>query len=54
MIAIGVWGMRMLTCCYLLCGVRNMSTAIIQSLGHSVPSTAVDLSRNYAVLIPFA
>ncbi len=54
MIAIGVWGMRMLTCCYLLCGVRNMSTAIIQSLGHSVPSMAVDLSRNYAVLIPFA
>lgn len=54
MIAIGVWGMRMLTCCYLLCGVRNMSTAIIQALGHSVPSMAVDLSRNYAVLIPFA
>lgn len=54
MIAIGVWGMRMLSCCYLLCGVRNMSTAIIQSLGHSVPSMAVDLSRNYAVLIPFA
>ncbi|WP_158591055.1 polysaccharide biosynthesis C-terminal domain-containing protein [Acutalibacter sp. 1XD8-33] len=54
MIAIGVWRMRMLSCCYLLCGVRNMSTAIIQSLGHSVPSMAVDLSRNYAVLIPFA
>lgn len=31
-----------------------MSTAIVQSLGHSVPSMAVDLSRNYAVLIPFA
>ena len=54
MIAIGVRGMRMLTCCYLLCGVRNMSTVIIQSLEPSVPSMAVDLSRNYAVLIPFA
>lgn len=44
----------MLSCCYLLVGIRNMSTAIIQSLGHSVPSMAVDLSRNYAILIPFA
>lgn len=54
MVAIGVWGMRALTCCYLLVAVRNMSTVIIQSLGHSFTSMAVDLSRNYAVLIPMA
>lgn len=54
MVAIGVWGMRALSCCYLLVAVRNMSTAIIQSLGHSFTSMAVDLSRNYAVLIPMA
>lgn len=54
MIAIGVWGMRALSCCYLLVAVRNMSTVIIQSLGHSFTSMAVDLSRNYAVLIPMA
>lgn len=54
MVAIGIWGMRALSCCYLLVAVRNMSTAIIQSLGHSFTSMAVDLSRNYAVLIPMA
>lgn len=54
MVAIGIWGMRALSCCYLLVAVRNMSTVIIQSLGHSFTSMAVDLSRNYAVLIPMA
>lgn len=54
MVDIGIWGMRALSCCYLLVAVRNMSTVIIQSLGHSFTSMAVDLSRNYAVLIPMA
>lgn len=54
MVAIGIWGMRALSSCYLLVAVRNMSTVIIQSLGHSFTSMAVDLSRNYAVLIPMA
>lgn len=54
MIEIGVWGMQMLCCCYILCAVRNMSGCILQALGHSVASTATDLTRNYAILIPFA
>lgn len=54
MIAIGVWGMRMLCCCYILCAVRNMSSCILQALGHSVTAMMTDLSRNYAVLIPAA
>lgn len=54
MIGIGVWGMRMLTCCYVLCAVRNMSNCILQALGHSVAAMACDLSRNYLVLIPAA
>lgn len=54
MIAIGIWGMRSLTCCYILVAVRNMSAVIIQSLGHSFTSMAMDMSRNYAVLIPLA
>jgi len=54
MIGIGVWGMKMLTCCYVLCAVRNMSNCILQVLGHSVAAMACDLSRNYLVLIPAA
>lgn len=54
MIGIGVWGMKMLTCCYVLCAVRNMSNCILQALGHSVAAMACDLSRNYLVLIPAA
>ncbi|MDO4650372.1 MAG: MATE family efflux transporter [Eubacteriales bacterium] len=54
MINIGIWGMRMLTCCYVLVAVRNMSNCILQALGHSVTAMAIDLSRNYVVLIPTA
>lgn len=54
MIGIGVWGMRMLCCCYVLCSVRNMSSSILQALEHSVTSMFIDLSRNYLVLIPAA
>lgn len=54
MIEIGVWGMQMLCCCYVFCAVRNMSGCILQALGYSVASTATDLTRNYAILIPFA
>lgn len=54
MIAIGVWGMRMLCCCYVVSSVRNMSNCILQALGCSVTSMLIDLSRNYAVLIPAA
>ena len=54
MIEIGIWGMRMLTCCYVLCAVRNMSNCILQALGHSVTAMACDLSRNYLILIPAA
>ncbi len=54
MIQIGIWGMRMLTCCYVLCAVRNMSNCILQALGHSVTAMACDLSRNYLILIPAA
>ena len=54
MIGIGIWGMRMLTCCYVLCAVRNMSNCILQALGHSVTAMACDLSRNYLILIPAA
>lgn len=54
MIGIGIWGMRMLTCCYVLCAVRNMSNCILQALGHSVTAMTIDLSRNYAILIPAA
>jgi len=38
MIEIGVWGMQMLCCCYVLCAVWNMSGCILQALGHSVVS----------------
>ena len=54
MVAIGIWGMRMLCCCYIICSVRNMSNCILQALGRSVTSMFIDLSRNYAVLIPAA
>lgn len=54
MIEIGIWGMRMLTCCYVLCAVRNMSNCILQALGHSITAMLIDLSRNYVVLIPAA
>ncbi|MDO4287599.1 MAG: MATE family efflux transporter [Eubacterium sp.] len=54
MIEIGIWGMRMLTCCYVLCAVRNMSNCILQALGHSITAMLIDLSRNYVVLIPVA
>ena len=54
MIAIGVVGMRMLCVLYTVTAVRNMSTCVVQALGHSIPSMLVDLSRNYLVLIPAA
>jgi len=31
-----------------------MSGCVLQAMGHSVASTATDLTRNYAILIPFA
>ena len=54
MIEIGVVGMRMLTMLYTVTAIRNMSTCIVQALGHSISSMLVDLSRNYLVLIPAA
>lgn len=54
MIEIGVWGMRMLCCCYVFCAVRSMSGCILQAMGHSIANTAINLSRDYAILIPFA
>lgn len=54
MIQIGVTGMRMLCMLYVVSAVRNMSTCMVQALGHSVPSMLVDLSRNYLILIPAA
>ena len=54
MIGIGIWGMRMLCCCYILCAVRNMSNCIVQALEHSVTAMCIDLSRNYLVIIPAA
>lgn len=54
MIEIGVVGMRMLCALYMVTAIRNMSTCVVQALGHSIPSMLVDLSRNYLVLIPAA
>lgn len=54
MIQIGVIGMRMLCMLYMVSAVRNMSTCVVQALGHSIPSMLVDLSRNYLILIPAA
>lgn len=54
MIEIGVVGMRMLCILYMVTAIRNMSTCVVQALGHSIPSMLVDLSRNYLVLIPAA
>ena len=54
MVAIGVVGMRMLCMLYTAAAVRNMSTCVVQALGHSIPSMLVDLSRNYLILIPAA
>ena len=54
MIEIGVVGMRMLCILYMVTAIRNMSTCVVQALGHSILSMLVDLSRNYLVLIPAA
>ena len=54
MIEIGVVGMRMLCILYMVTAIRNMSTCVVQAIGHSIPSMLVDLSRNYLVLIPAA
>lgn len=54
MIEVGVWGMRMLCCCYTLVAVKIMSATIVQALGHGFPSMAVDLTRNYLLLVPLA
>lgn len=54
MIEIGILGMRMLCCCYILCAVRNMSNCIVLALEHSATAMFIDVSRNYLVLIPAA
>jgi len=54
MMEIGIWGERMLTCCFVFWAVRVMSNSVLQALGRSVPAMLCDLSRNYLVLIPAA
>ena len=54
MMGIGIAAMRTLSVLFPAVALKNMSTCIIQALGHSVQSMAVDLTRNYLLLIPLA
>lgn len=54
MVSIGIIGMRTLCALYVFSAVRNLSTCVVQALGHSIPSMIVDISRNYIILIPAA
>lgn len=51
---IGVYAMRIMAAGYMMLAVRNVSTAVVQALGHSIQSIAVDLCRNYVLLLPLA
>ncbi|MDO5294503.1 MAG: MATE family efflux transporter [bacterium] len=54
MMSIGIWGMRAMSCMFILVGLKNTSTCIIQALGHSFHSMAIDVSRNYVIMLPMA
>jgi len=51
---IGVYALRIMALGYMMLAVRNISTAFVQALGHSIQSIAVDLCRNYLLLLPLA
>lgn len=51
---IGVYALRIMAIGYMILAVRNVSTAFVQALGHSIQSIAVDLCRNYLLLLPLA
>ncbi|MDO4557092.1 MAG: hypothetical protein Q4B70_18435, partial [Lachnospiraceae bacterium] len=44
----------LMSCGYMMIAVRNVSTSIIQALGHSIQSVIVDLCRSYIILLPVA
>ena len=52
--AIGVYALRIMACGYTMLAVRNVSTAIVQALGHSIPSILMDLCRSYGLLLPLS
>lgn len=54
MMKIGINAMRLMSCGYMMLAIRNVSTAVVQALGHSVQSMIVDLFRSYVILLPFA
>lgn len=51
---IGVYALRIMSGGYMLLAVRNVSTAVVQALGHSIQSIIVDLCRSYLLLLPLA
>lgn len=54
MMGIGVMAMRCLCILFPMVAVKNTGTCIMQALGHSISSMAVDITRNYILLIPLA
>ena len=51
---IGVYALRIMACGYTMLSIRNVSTAIVQALGHSVQSILMDLCRSYCLLLPLS
>lgn len=51
---IGVYALRIMATGYMILAIRNVSTAFVQALGHSIQSISVDLCRNYLLLMPLA
>lgn len=54
MLRIGINALCLMSFGYMMLAVRNVSTSVIQALGHSIQSVIVDLCRSYIILLPMA
>ncbi|GHU30940.1 MATE family efflux transporter [Spirochaetia bacterium] len=54
MMSIGIIGIRMLTATFILAGIQNTASAIMQSLAYAVNSMVIITVRNLVLLLPAA